>query len=567
MNPRNVSRFSFPARIVTAVAVAVLLVSAPSALRAQDPASATAQAGYGDQQQDQQQDPSADPPSRVGRISIMQGNVSFQPESVNDFSSAELNYPLTTGDRLYTDSGALAEVEAGQLAVRLGQQTDFTVTTLNDQVAQFGLAQGSAHLRAFALDPNTTTEVDTPNASITLLQSGDARIDVFPQDVTVVTVFSGQAQVIADGVQQTLQPGQSLQITGGTASLVSRPRADDLDRFSSQRDAMYQQAFSSEQNYVDPGTIGSADLAAYGDWDNSSADYGAVWYPRGMAADWAPYSTGRWVSIAPWGWTWVGAEPWGFAPFHYGRWNRFGDRWGWIPGPPTVRPYYSPALVVFVGGGPGVAAWFPLGPREVYRPWYRTSAVYVNRVNVTNIYNRNPAQVRSIYNNRSNFYGNAPATYANRSVATTAIPQRNFGSGRPVREARVDSGQLQGAPVSNRPPVAPQQQGSARPPARVVPSSAQRPALDTRSNQNGNPPRAGFNGGNSEGRPAFGQNQPDRGSNPPAEIVRPGNPRPQQPVAGTPARTGQQPQRQAPPQRPAPQTRPQPARPEPTDKK
>ena len=48
----------------------------------------------------------------------MQGNVSFQPATVNDFSAAEANYPLTSGDRLYTDNGALAELEIGNLATR-----------------------------------------------------------------------------------------------------------------------------------------------------------------------------------------------------------------------------------------------------------------------------------------------------------------------------------------------------------------------------------------------------------------------------------------------------------------
>ena len=41
----------------------------------------------------------------------------------------------------------------------------------------------------------------------------------------------------------------------------------------------------------------------------------------------------------------------------------------WVPGATAARPVYAPALVAFVGfGGPGMAAWFPLGPGEVYRP-------------------------------------------------------------------------------------------------------------------------------------------------------------------------------------------------------
>lgn len=63
------------------------------------------------------------------------------------------------------------------------------------------------------------------------------------------------------------------------------------------------------------------------------------------------------------------------AVSHYGRWARTPAGWGWVPGPVAQRPVSAPALVVFVGAAalmlgerdPGVA-WFPLGPREVYRP-------------------------------------------------------------------------------------------------------------------------------------------------------------------------------------------------------
>jgi hypothetical protein len=500
----NVSRFASSGRFLTAIAAVALLGSL--AVQAQDAAYSDPQAA-----------PQADPPSRVGRISVMQGNVSFQPATVNDFSAAEVNYPLTTGDRLYTDSGALAEIQIGNLTARLGLQADFTITSLTSQVAQFGLAQGSVVLESYSLDPDTTTEIDTPNASITVLASGVVRVDYDPQNnVTVVRELSGQVQVDADNVHQMLEgPAQVLRVTGANPSTWDGerlPAPDELDRFSSQRDSYDRQAASAEGSYVGPDVIGSEDLAANGDWDNT-ADYGAVWYPTTVAADWAPYSVGRWVSIAPWGWTWVGGESWGFAPFHYGRWMRIGNRWGWIPGP-VVHPIYSPALVAFVGGpgfAGGVTAWFPLGPGEVYRPWYRASPAYVGRVN-------------TFHNNHITA---APGSYVNRSVATTAIPVRNFGNGRPVRESvvRVDPAQLQGAVVSARPPVgAPQRQVAVRPPARALPPQVARPTMETRGGQNS----------------AVRTPNAPRGDSQPAEIVRPGNSRTQ------PAATPVQPVRNAP---------------------
>src|SRR5580658_7479709 len=122
--------------------------------------------------------PDAEPPAQVARLSVAQGNVSVEPASVNEFSPAEVNYPLTTGDRVWTDYDSLAELQAGQLTVRMAQTTDLTVTAMTDSLAQPGLGQGSAHLRTYVLAAETTTELDTPNIAVTVLAPGDVRVDV-----------------------------------------------------------------------------------------------------------------------------------------------------------------------------------------------------------------------------------------------------------------------------------------------------------------------------------------------------------------------------------------------------
>ena len=125
--------------------------------------------------------------------------------------------------------------------------------------------------------------------------------------------------------------------------------------------------------------VGYQDLDGNGNW-RVDANYGNVWFPNRVAAGWAPYRDGHWAWIDPWGWTWVDDAPWGFAVSHYGRWANLGNRWAWVPGPSRSTAYYAPALVVFVGGdnfrltlssgSVGGVAWFPLAPREVYRPAY-----------------------------------------------------------------------------------------------------------------------------------------------------------------------------------------------------
>src|SRR5215813_5720582 len=44
-----------------------------------------------------------DPPDRVARLGYVSGTVSFQPSGEDQWSQAVLNYPMTAGDRIYTD--------------------------------------------------------------------------------------------------------------------------------------------------------------------------------------------------------------------------------------------------------------------------------------------------------------------------------------------------------------------------------------------------------------------------------------------------------------------------------
>src|ERR1700679_353335 len=263
-----------------------------------------------------------DPPAEVARVSSMLGNVSLEPASVDQFSAAQVNDVLTSGDRVYADAGANAELETGELAVRMGQQTDLTITAMTDQLEQFGLAQGEVHLRSFALPLGTTVELDTPNAAVTVLQPGDVRVDVAPDGgTTTVEVVSGQAQVDGNGFQQVLEPGQRVQLSGSnpvSAQELDVATPDGLDGFSNDRDAAYENAGQGEEAHMNPETIGAEDLSANGDWE-TDADDGAVWYPTAVAVGWAPYSFGHWVWVAPWGWTWVDSYAGGFAPCHYGR--------------------------------------------------------------------------------------------------------------------------------------------------------------------------------------------------------------------------------------------------------
>jgi len=70
------------------------------------------------------------PPARVARISYFKGKVSFEPAGHGQWSEATRNFTVTTGDRIYTDKDARAELEVGPYSVCLSSATDLLVTNL-----------------------------------------------------------------------------------------------------------------------------------------------------------------------------------------------------------------------------------------------------------------------------------------------------------------------------------------------------------------------------------------------------------------------------------------------------
>jgi len=381
-----------------------------------------------------------DPPERAARLSWVERNVSMQPGGVDDWVPANINRPLTTGDRLWTEAGARAEVHIGTAAFRLNGRTNFTFLNLTDGVAQVELSSGTLNVRVRNLASQEDIEIDTPQAAFSLLQPGDYRIEVNEQgDASVFTVRAGEAEALSGDQVFPMRARDQVVVTddnrGPAFNRRTAPVADVFDNWCQQRDRREDMATSGR--YVSRDIPGYADLDGQGDW-TQDPEYSAVWMPR-VTADWAPYRDGHWAWIEPWGWTWEDDAPWGYAPFHYGRWVSIRNRWGWVPGPVVARPVYSPALVAWVGGagfsigvsigGPPVG-WFPLGPREVWVPPYRYSPRYIERVNVTNTI---------IVNRTFNNINISNVNYVNRNVAgaVTAVPRDVIISGREVRSASV----------------------------------------------------------------------------------------------------------------------------------
>jgi len=106
-----------------------------------------------------------DPPARVARISYLKGSVSLQVSGDTGWSEATLNYPVTTGDRLYTDQDSRAELQVGRFAVRFSESTDLRLSNLTDALMQLGLTQGTIRVSVYQLPSGDSIEVDTPSGA------------------------------------------------------------------------------------------------------------------------------------------------------------------------------------------------------------------------------------------------------------------------------------------------------------------------------------------------------------------------------------------------------------------
>jgi hypothetical protein len=379
------------------------------------------------------------------RLSYSDGDVSFWRPGAQDWAPAQVNTPLAPGDELYTGDRSNLELQVGSRAyVRASGDTQLGLVNQDPDFLQLKVTNGSVSVDLRSLDSGTAVEVNTPQAALTIERPGYYRVDVTQDRTSIITRRGGRATVTPAGGQAiTLAASEEMVLDGlGTPTVRSyvAPDLDTWDRWNYARTEHLLEAMSAR--YVPPGVYGTDALDRYGSW-REVATYGPVWVPQAVAPDWAPYSTGRWISDPTFGWTWVDTAPWGWAPYHYGRWVFVDGYWAWAPGPMVRRAVYSPALVVFFGepsvrvavGSPFVS-WVALSWGEPVVPWWgRTGFVgrpwwggwggprvvnntVINQTTVVNVANINVYRNVNVHN------------------AVVAVNQEQFGR-RAVHEARV----------------------------------------------------------------------------------------------------------------------------------
>lgn len=305
----------------------------------------------------------ADNGARVGRLAATQGRVwlldrgeDADPREPRDWrdddrwhdSSSEplVNWPVGRGDVLRTGANARATVQFDTLTLRLGADSELRIEQLDGARVLVWLPRGDLALNVLADPVNRAIEVRTPEGRLWPLRTGHYRARR-ADDSTQATAWTGEWRFDSSDSALTVPEGRRADFWQ-----QGRPPHTHYDWAGVDRDdfATWARHDARADRWLPAGASpelaslpGAGDLQRWGDW-RDDAETGRVWVPRQLPPGWAPYRDGRWVWVAPWGWTWVDAAPWGFVPFHYGQWLIISGRWAWSPGPRHERRRYVPVL-------------------------------------------------------------------------------------------------------------------------------------------------------------------------------------------------------------------------------
>jgi hypothetical protein len=167
----------------------------------------------------------ADPPTRVGRVSLVSGTLAFYGPGDTDWSAAKVNFPVAAGPWLMTDPQSRAETRVGVDSIDLSDDTQLNFAELRDQVMQITLIQGRVDLHLRRLKKDETAEIDLPHGGVWLLQPGVYDIDSGrPDQPTRITVFEGSAR-FGGGIDTVVSAGDVLVLSGSDTLSAAAKRA------------------------------------------------------------------------------------------------------------------------------------------------------------------------------------------------------------------------------------------------------------------------------------------------------------------------------------------------------
>lgn len=312
--------------------------------------------------------------ARIVRVSYVEGEVVL--DSGHGYESVTMNVPITEHNWLQTRSNGWAEIqfEDGSM-IRLAPETVLAFNELGrassgGTTTTIDLDQGEAEFKILKHD-GSDFQITVKNKTIALGHSGFFRVTSTNNDPMEIAVWKGDVSLhdpesgddIAVNKNETfvLNPADVAEY-----ALNKGIEADELNEWSKQRDDSLRTYAAANHYTQSPYQYGASDLNYYGQY-TEDPEYGSVWQPNGVGADWDPFSNGYYADcgIGP---TWVSSYPWGWMPYRYGRWVFINARgWFWQPGgwnklnngprftnaPPGFHPPVPPADLRVAGRAPG----------------------------------------------------------------------------------------------------------------------------------------------------------------------------------------------------------------------
>ena len=233
-------------------------------------------------------------PERLPRLRYFEGEVAFQD-----------------AERLVTQAGGRAELTLGTATVRLDEDTELSIATLNATTVRLELNRGTASVYLRELIDDEAFEVETPNTTLVLREPGEYRIAVPTDGLTDLTVRGGAADAMTAGGPVRVADGQRVRLEGreALANLVTPRSADDFDDWVLERELQFAELESSPEQFA--GDDEYLELDDYGVWYDEPS-YGRVWMPSYGYGGYDPFRHGYWGH-----WTYLD------------NWNR----WCWVPEP------------------------------------------------------------------------------------------------------------------------------------------------------------------------------------------------------------------------------------------
>lgn len=360
----------------------------------------------------------------VGRVTDIEGGqlLRYVPEQ-NDWVVTVKNTPFGLNDTLYSDPDTKAEIDVpNNTRIRIAGNTQLQAISLGDALTEVDVSSGEA--RVYNNSSAGQVKATLPLGSVLAPAGSVFDVHVADQSTEVVAV-RGKVDFVYASTNQTypvIAGATALVADSGQVTSKEVPMEVAWNDWNLKRDEFWSaraQVAGNSHTYL-PANLrdDSYELDQNGKWERVyyQGSYHQFWRPTQVAADWAPFTMGRWTDYYG-DYAWIPDEPFGYVTHHYGNWLWIDAANAWYWAPPVLSvglslgcPYcWFPGRVAWIFSGADIG-WFPLAPLEPYychRWWGRGSYVlrngYANRIHVR--LNRYRYARHAVIVNQHNLFG------------------------------------------------------------------------------------------------------------------------------------------------------------------